>query len=157
MRGRIALGIFGFWTLAATLGVAGDAKTSLKSVGDQAFCQCGCNQTLSGCNHVECSSRSEMNDQIQKGIAENKSQTTILQDLVLRYGVKVLASPPASGFNLVVWILPGIGLAVGLALVMAVVRRWQRPRAGSGSSPAGGVDPQLLAAIEREMKTSGLT
>jgi cytochrome c-type biogenesis protein CcmH/NrfF len=157
MRGRIALGIFGFWTLAATLGVAGDAKTSLKSVGDQAFCQCGCNQTLSGCNHVECSSRSEMNDQIQKGIAENKSQTTILQDLVLRYGVKVLASPPASGFNLVVWILPGVGLAAGLAVVMAVVRRWQRPRAGSGSSPAGGVDPQLLAAIEREMKTSGLT
>jgi cytochrome c-type biogenesis protein CcmH/NrfF len=157
MRGRIALGIFGFWTLAATLGVAGDAKTSLKSVGDQAFCQCGCNQTLSGCNHVECSSRSEMNDQIQKGIAENKSQTTILQDLVLRYGVKVLASPPASGVNLVVWILPGVGLAAGLAVVMAVVRRWQRPRAGSGSSPAGGVDPQLLAAIEREMKTSGLT
>jgi cytochrome c-type biogenesis protein CcmH/NrfF len=157
MRGRIALGIFGFWTLAATLGVAGDVKTSLKSVGDQAFCQCGCNQTLSGCNHVECSSRSEMNGQIQKGIAENKSQTTILQDLVLRYGVKVLASPPASGFNLVVWILPGVGLAAGLAVVMAVVRRWRRPRAGSGSSPAGGVDPQLLAAIEREMKTSGLS
>ena len=138
--------------LAAAGAAAKDTKPTLQSVGDGIICQCGCNQTVSTCNHIECSSRAEMSDLIQKEIAENKDETTILQDMVLRYGVKVLASPPAKGFNLTVWILPGVGLVVGLGAVIMVVRRWRKPAAGGSSAPRAPVDPKVLAAVEEEMK-----
>ncbi len=139
--------------LAATGAAAKDTKPTLKSVGDGVICQCGgCNQTVTTCNHVECPSLPEMSDLIQKEIAENKDETTILQDLVHRYGVKVLASPPAKGFTLTVWILPGVGLVVGLGAVIFIVRRWRKPGGGRSAGPPAPVDPKVLAAVEEEMK-----
>jgi len=90
---------------------------------------------------------------IAKEIAEGKDETTILQDLAIRYGVQVLAAPPARGFSLTAWILPGVGLLAGLSFVVAVVRRWRKPR----PAPAKAPDPKLLAAVEDEMKAAGMT
>ncbi len=92
----------------------------------------------------------------QKEIAAGKDETTILQDFVLRYGVKVLATPPASGFNLSVWILPGVGLILGLAVVMALARRWRKPPRPPEGPRGTTIDPATLAAVEEEMKTTGL-
>jgi cytochrome c-type biogenesis protein CcmH len=46
------------------------------------------------------------------------------------YGEFIRLEPRAEGYNLLVWILPALGLAVGLALV------WARLRRGSTVSPA---------------------
>src|SRR5207302_5501390 len=90
----------------ASAGAAG--KPSLKSIADGVTCQCGgCNFTVSTCNHEQCSSRDEMRAMAQKEIEAGKDETTILQDFVLRYGVKVLSTPPPGGFNSTVWVLPG--------------------------------------------------
>lgn len=131
--------------------LAGASKPTLKEIGDAVICQCGCNQTVNECNHLECSTRAEMTALARKEIAEGKDETAILQDFVLRYGVRVLASPPTRGFNLAVWILPGIGLLAGLALVIGIVRRWRRP-AAAVSEPAPTLDPEVMAAVEKEMK-----
>lgn len=147
----IALIIF-----ATCCALGAGSKSSPKSVGDSLICQCGCNQTVSTCNHIECSSRAEMNELIQNKIAANKDETAILQDFQLRYGVKVLASPPQSGFNLTVWILPGLGLLVGLATVVGIVKRWQRPGRGPTPGAPAPVDPKVLAAVEEEMTGLGL-
>jgi cytochrome c-type biogenesis protein CcmH len=125
-------------------------KPTVKSLGDALICQCGCNQTVNECNHLECPSQAEMRAMAAKEIAAGKDETTILQDFVLRYGVKVLASPPTKGFNITVWILPGIGLLAGLALVVFIVRRWRTPTAEA--APAAPIDPKVLAAMEAEMK-----
>jgi cytochrome c-type biogenesis protein CcmH/NrfF len=151
MRFRNALILFAVCLWAgASLGAA-NSKPTLKSLGDAVICQCGCNQTMQECNHIECASRAEMTAMAQKEIAEGKDETTILQDFVLRYGVQVLATPPAKGFNMTVWILPGLGLMASLGLVIYIIRRWRRPPAAP-PSPATTVDPKLLAAMEEEMK-----
>ena len=93
---------------------------------------------------------------IQKEIAEGKDEAAIRQDFILRYGVQVLAVPPAKGFNLTVWILPGMGLLAGLALVVVMVRRWRGPGGGVAHPSPRPVDPKLIAAVEEEMKESGL-
>ena len=62
---------------------------------------------------------------IKKEIAAGKDETTILQDLSLKYGLQVLSTPPAHGFNLAIWILPSVGLLVGLGIVVVIVRRWR--------------------------------
>jgi cytochrome c-type biogenesis protein CcmH len=93
---------------------------------------------------------------IEKEIAEGKDETTILQDLAIRYGVQVLASPPAKGFNLTAWILPGIGLIAGLWFVVVMVRRWRKPSPAAATISTEPLDPKLMTAVEEEMKASGL-
>ncbi|MBI1941104.1 MAG: cytochrome c-type biogenesis protein CcmH [Acidobacteria bacterium] len=160
MRFRNAGGIL---MLAAITGAAftarapaadgdGSAGPTLKSVGEHVVCQCGCNYGLNYCLHNNCSSDEELSAFIEKGISEGKDQPTILKDLVDRYGMKVLAAPPAEGFNLAAWILPGLVLVVGLVAVMLALRRLRKPSVGAAAAPAPPVDPELLAAIEQEMK-----
>jgi len=144
--------------LAATLALAsssslwGATKPTVKSMGDAVMCQCGCAQTVTACNHYECATRAEMNALSDKEIKAGKDETTILQDFVKQYGVQVLASPPASGFNMTVWVLPGIGLMVGLLVVVMIVRRWRRPPPESSLPPLGPIDPKIIEAMEEEMK-----
>ncbi|MBZ5514290.1 MAG: cytochrome c-type biogenesis protein CcmH [Acidobacteriia bacterium] len=160
MRSRLALvSLFAFATLALGAGRARavDPPPTVDRIGERVMCLCGCVAILNHCPHQNCSMHEEMRATIQKAIAEGKDENAILQLLVQQYGVKVLAAPPAQGFDLAAWLLPGLGLAVGLALVVMIVRRWRKP----GEIPAtaaGGhdVDPKLLAAVEEEMKTSGM-
>jgi cytochrome c-type biogenesis protein CcmH len=116
------------------------------------MCLCGCVTTLNHCPHRDCATVAEIRPIIEKEIAEGKDETTILQDLAIRYGVQVLAAPPTSGFNLAVWILPGVGLIVGLSLVVLIVRRWRKPGPEASGVSAQSLDPRLLAAVEEEMK-----
>ena len=134
----------------------GSRKPTVESIGDQVMCLCGCMATLNHCPHRDCATVAEIRPIIEKEIAEGKDETTILQDLAIRYGVQVLAAPPASGFNLAAWILPGVGLLVGLSLVVVIVRRWRKAAPVAASVPPKPPDPKLLAEVEEEMKGSGL-
>ncbi len=146
----VALGL-----TAAAVVRAATSNTTTEAIGDRVICQCGCNMPVNTCNHEQCSSRDEMRAMAAKEIAAGKSETQILQDFVLAYGVKVLATPPATGFNLTVWILPGIALIVGLVFVVVLVRRWRKPPPGPeppSRGPDSAIDPKILAAVEREME-----
>ena len=137
---------------ATTIAFAAASKPTHNSIGQVLICQCGCGQTVYGCNHFECGSRAEMNALIDKEIAAGKDETTILQDFVKQYGVQVLALPPARGFALMAWVLPGLGLIVGLALVIVFVRRWRHPPSKPDQPPPATIDPKILEAVEEEMK-----
>ena len=93
---------------------------------------------------------------IKKEIAAGKDETTILQDLSLKYGLQVLSTPPAHGFNLAIWILPSIGLLVGLGIVVVIVRRWRGKPELAPSPAAAARDPKILSAVEEEMKSTGM-
>jgi len=100
--------------------------------------------------------RAQMEALVLKDIDAGKDEQAILKDFVDRYGVGVLAAPPAKGFDLTAWILPGVGLIVGLVAVIVIVRRMRKPSPGAAETPATAIDPKVLAAVEEEMKTSGL-
>jgi cytochrome c-type biogenesis protein CcmH len=131
------------------------AKPTQQSIEAALTCQCGCNQTVAGCDHYGCGSREEMRALIQKEIAGGKDETAILQDMTLRYGVQVLATPPAQGFNLAVWILPVLALMVGLTSVVLIVRHWRKPPVKPPRLPPSTMDPKVKAAVEAEMKKVG--
>jgi cytochrome c-type biogenesis protein CcmH/NrfF len=148
-------------TLACLLAASvarGDSarKPTLEALGNEVQCTCGCVAPLNQCPHLDCAEKAEMQAFIKKEIAEGKDETTILQDLSLRYGVQVLTAPPAHGFNLAVWILPGIGLLVGLGFVVVMVRRWKRQPATVPAPTSASLDPKVLSAVEEEMKSTGL-
>lgn len=149
-------GMFAIGALAATPG----AKPTLEQVGNQVYCQCGCVTVLNHCPHLpsECQSRAQMQAVILKDIQQGKADPPILQDLVDRFGVHVLASPPATGFNLTVWVLPGVVLLIGLAIVFLIVRRWSARNSAPAEAKADGpADPKIMAAVEEEMHRIGTT
>ncbi|HXJ97019.1 MAG TPA: cytochrome c-type biogenesis protein CcmH [Terriglobia bacterium] len=128
-------------------------KTTPQAIEGSVICQCGCNMTVSGCNHEGCGPKAEMEAMAEKEVASGKDTAAILQDFVLKYGTKVLATPPPSGFNLTVWILPICGGIIGLSLIVVLLRRWRRAQqsAAEATEPVP-VDPDVMAEIEEEMK-----
>ena len=143
--------------LAASLALGDTGRTpTLEVIGNEVQCTCGCNAPLNGCPHLDCAEKAQMQAFIKKEIADGKDETAILQDLSLKYGVQVLSTPPAHGFNLTIWILPGVGLLVGLSVVVVIVRRWKGKPALDPAPSFTVPDPKALAAVEEEMKSTGL-
>jgi len=141
--------------MAAAAGRSQEAVPTVESVGNKVMCTCGCVAILNQCPHQGCSTHDEIQAAIQKLITEGKSEPEILDALTARYGKKILAAPPTKGFHLTAWVLPGLGLTIGLVVVVLVVKRLR----GSSDVPvarAEQVDPKVQAAMEEEMKTSGL-
>ena len=107
-----------------------------KRVDGQLMCMCNCNQILTQCNHVGCTVSAAMIKELDQRVQTAGSDDLLLQSFVQEFGMKVLASPPAQGFNLLAWMIPGIAFALGLWLVVVVIRQWKRR--GMQLAPAGG-------------------
>jgi cytochrome c-type biogenesis protein CcmH/NrfF len=69
-------------------------------------------------------------------IAQGLTKRQIEQNLVAQYGEAVLGKPPASGFNLAVYVLPPAIVAVGVAILAFTLPRWRRrTRAAAAQAP----------------------
>jgi cytochrome c-type biogenesis protein CcmH/NrfF len=139
------------WAAGVSAGV--QPKTSLEKVGNQVYCLCGCVTTLNHCPHLpsQCESRAEITASVVKDIQEGKNDPAILQDLARRYGIRVLAAPPTHGFFLAAWILPGVGLVVGLVVAILIAGRLRRPPTAPPPEDPSPPDAKILAAVEEEM------
>jgi cytochrome c-type biogenesis protein CcmH len=87
---------------------------------------------------------------IRDRLAAGDSPEQVRAYFVEKYGDWILLSPPASGFTLLVWVVPFIGLGVGLLLVALTVRRWSRA-SRTVAAPAQ-ADPAMRERIHREME-----
>ena len=152
MRNRLSAAILIGFLLTPPALQGGDPRPTVKAIGDMVVCLCGCVAILNQCPHQNCSTHDEVEAVVLKLISEGKEEPEILQALVARYGTRILAAPPARGFNIAAWVLPGLGLLFGLVIVLVIVRRLRKRVAAQPAS----VDPKVLAAIEEEMKESGL-
>jgi cytochrome c-type biogenesis protein CcmH len=117
-----------------------------RQIGGKFMCMCTCNQVLTQCNHVGCTTSTAMLKQIDQGLLRGDSEDTITQAFVQEFGTKVYAEPPHSGFSLVAWSMPVIYLAVGLVLVFFVISRWRKrpiPAVASSTSHRE-ISPEML-------------
>jgi cytochrome c-type biogenesis protein CcmH/NrfF len=88
---------------------------------------------------------------IQAKEAAGWSDGRIQESLVQQFGRDILATPPKSGFDLVVWLVPAGLILAGLIAVPFLVRAWIRQRRAPATS---GVDatPEELARLDRELR-----
>lgn len=79
---------------------------------------------------------------------EGKSPEEIKQYFVQRYGQWVLLEPEAEGFNLLVWVLPPIALALGIGAIALYARKTRKGNetAAPGREPTD--DPYLKRVRE---------
>jgi cytochrome c-type biogenesis protein CcmH/NrfF len=77
------------------------------------------------------------------------SMSAVKAAMVSQYGIAVLAKPPASGFNLTVYILPPAVLLGGLALLAYTLPKWRRRSQLAALTPMEGADPLKPEESER--------
>ena len=58
-------------------------------------------------------------------LAAGRSEPEILNAYVARYGERILASPPARGFNRLAYILPWAFLVFGSIALLLILRAWK--------------------------------
>ena len=76
----------------------------------------------------------EMKSLIQGWLREGRSPAQIRSYLVADYGVSILEKPPASGLGALLWVLPGVAVALGVAGLGFGFSRWRR-LASTGPRP----------------------
>jgi cytochrome c-type biogenesis protein CcmH len=123
-----------------------------KQIGGKFMCMCSCNQVLTQCNHIGCTTSTSMLKELNQAVARGDSETDITSGFVQEFGTKVYAEPPKSGLSLVAWSLPSVYLLLGTLLVIFVIWRWRRvmPRAAT-VNVARGISPQDLERARRRV------
>ncbi|MGZ8782528.1 MAG: cytochrome c-type biogenesis protein [Gaiellaceae bacterium] len=89
---------------------------------------------------------------IRARIAAGDTKSEIKAQLVDQFGPAVLAVPPKGGFELIAWVLPLGGLALGALVVGGLAWRWSRDRGGDDEAPpAAPLDPELERRLDHEL------
>lgn len=118
---------------ASALGAAG--RLNLLTVEGQFMCT-SCHEPLVVVSSPEAISEKQF---IQALIDRGDDVQQIRTAMVGQYGEQVLARPPASGFNLLIYILPPALLLGGLGLLAYTLPRWrERSRRASQARTATG-------------------
>ena len=87
---------------------------------------------------------------IRERIAAGDTKSEIKAALVDQFGPAVLAVPPKKGFELVAWVLPLAGLALGVVVVGLLAWRWSHTRGRDDEPPDERGEP-LDPALERRL------
>jgi cytochrome c-type biogenesis protein CcmH/NrfF len=139
-----ASGAMGPATAAAT------PRTSLTAIWNDVMCV-ACHEPLSVAQSPQADSERAF---IRKLVAQGLTKSQIEQQLVTQYGPAVLGKPPASGFDLTVYLLPAAILLGGLVTLTIVLPRWRlRARAPGAPDPAASPPPSAADArrLEQEL------
>jgi cytochrome c-type biogenesis protein CcmH len=91
-----------------------------------------------------------MRDEIQEMFAKGYSEAQIIRHFESSYGEFVLLVPKPRGFNLLVWLLPVIGLLVGIALVLRHTRGVLASDAAAAPHPDAAELAEYRERVRRE-------
>jgi cytochrome c-type biogenesis protein CcmH len=86
---------------------------------------------------------------LRERIAAGASENEIKAELVDQFGREVLAEPPKRGFDLLAWVLPIAGVALGAVVVGALAWRWSRGRGVDVAEEP--LDPELERRLDDEL------
>ena len=111
--------------LAASAASAAIPYSQLRQVADRVSCQCGCSYTVGSCNMLNCHFRDPVLQDIRTGLEEGTADDEVLEAVYAKYGTETRVEPRNQGFGRVGWIAPFATLALGLAAMVWVVRRWR--------------------------------
>ena len=139
--------------LALVLGVgfaipaaAQEPHASLTDIEDEVMC------TI--CGTLLAESQSPQADReralIRRLIAEGQDKDQIKDALVAEYGPRVLATPSGHGFDLLAWLVPGIGILLAAGAVAYGLRRTMRQAPQERAEPPP-LDPADSARLDADL------
>ncbi|HNB54342.1 MAG TPA: cytochrome c-type biogenesis protein CcmH [Anaerolineales bacterium] len=121
----------------------------VNAIAKQMFCPVCENVPLDVCPTQACAQWREL---IRQRLSEGWSEQQIKDYFVQQYGDRVLAEPPRTGLNWLVYIIPPIIVLVGMVIVVRVLQSWkvQTAKAPSGALPT--IDDDYVRRLEDELK-----
>ena len=90
---------------------------------------------------------------VREKLADGWTRDQTFQFFVDRYGEEVLAAPPKSGFNLVVWVVPFAAVVAAAGAVILVIRAMRRSAVTiqeDGPPAEAGLEP-YLSLVDHEL------
>lgn len=95
----------------------------------------------------------EIKDYIRSALQKGHSKDQIIAAFVEAYGERILAKPTASGFNILVYILPAFAFLIGAFIVWRYLRRVQPLKINAPVKPAksAAATERYEARFEREL------
>lgn len=131
----------------------GTAGKAYEFAATALLCDCGCNpQSIKDC---ACGRAEELRVSLAQDAGAGKSGDEIVAAYVAKNGQKILVAPPASGFNLIAWVGPAVGVLAATIMIALMIRRWRRV---SGAEPQDVVtapsleDDAYLSRLRKELE-----
>ena len=121
-------------------------------IAHELYCPVCENTPLDVCPTEACR---QWRDLIRQQLAQGWSESRIKQYFVDQYGARVLAEPPATGLNWLVYVLPPLIILAGAFMLLRAMRGWTRPGTAAVTEPEpGNAAPQdeYVARLEEELK-----
>lgn len=144
----IALALFSSWVI--TMGVAAEDVYSERTLelARQLQCPICAGQSVAD---SQVTLAQQMRDTIERQVQDGWTDEQIIAYFVERYDENVLLDPPKSGFNLTLWWVPPVVLAVGVLVVVLYIREGVgRKKKPAGSGPSADLNDPELEALARE-------
>ena len=135
--------------VAPTAAFASAPKASLTDIESDVMCVT-CREPL-----IEAQSPQAYEERgyIRTLIAQGMDKQQIERALVAQYGPAVLGKPPASGFDLTVYLLPAVAVVLALAITAIVLPRWRRSaQRRPARQPAATVSAADAQRLEDELR-----
>ncbi|HTP02852.1 MAG TPA: cytochrome c-type biogenesis protein [Anaerolineales bacterium] len=118
-------------------------------IAHQLYCPVCENTPLDVCPTEACR---QWRDLIRQQLSQGWTEDQIKQYFADQYGARVLAEPPRTGMNWLVYILPPLVIVAGAFLLLRAMHNWTKPAA---QSPAPGQEEpsdEYVARLEEELK-----
>jgi len=140
---------------------AADSDPILIATERRLRCTCGCTLDVYTCRTTDftCTYSPAMHKEIKALFADGKTPEQVIEVFVAREGEAILMAPPARGFNLAGYLVPGLVMAAGvLGLIAWIGRRRGAVAAAEGTTPvmatgaAAAPDAEARAALRRALE-----
>ena len=138
---------------AQDINTSGVTDDDVNAVAKQLYCPVCENIPLDVCGTQACAQWREL---IREKLAQGWDENEIKEYFVLQYGDRVLAEPPRSGLNWLIYILPPIAFLAGIFILFRGIKSWRNiPDSESGESglEENEID-EYISRIEDELRKS---
>jgi len=124
-------------------------KEQSDALEHQLGCACPCTLDVFTCRTTDfsCGISPAMHQDVMQLVGGGYSADEIIDAFVDTYGEQVLMTPKKEGFNWAGYLAPFAALGTGAAVVVTLLKRWQRPAPAEGTSaprlPVQATDEEL--------------
>ena len=135
-----------------TFGQIYSPDETVSRIAENLMCTCGCPHIIGQCGD-ECSVAPQLVHEISQLVTAGNTEEEVYKIFEEKYGLRVRAVPKAEGFNLLVWVMPFVGLLAGIVVVFFVINRLKSDDSNQETERVPPeIDDKYRKLIDRELE-----